>query len=380
MTEAMNEAMNRAANRRAAARTLTAALACFALSAFAAGPLAGPAHAAEALTLMFGQKTATASEARPYFLPKHLGFFKDEGIEVTLQPTDGATQSMQLLAAGKGDAAMSAPPAVLLARSNNAKVRAIYNSVQNHGAALAVMADGPIKDAKDLKGKKIGVLSIGASRTLDGKAMIKAAGLDPEKDIEWLPVGFGVQAALALRRGDVQALALWDLTYADMESNGFKLRYFTFPFQKDIFGYVYVSTEDKLKERREAIIKLLRSGAKAGVFQRENVEAAACIFVMESGRWDVAPDKRKVYDTALAAMKMDVERARIGSDHIGAFPPHGWEKVRDYYYGLGVIKSKLPPEDYYVADAAFNAEVNKFDMDKVIAMARAYPNKCKSSL
>ena len=74
------------------------------------------------------------------------------------------------------------------------------------------MADGPIKDPKELKGKKIGVMSMGASRTLDGFAMTQAAGLDPKTDVEWLPVGFGVQAALALQRGDVQALVLWDLT------------------------------------------------------------------------------------------------------------------------------------------------------------------------
>ena len=141
---------------------------------------------------------------------------------------------------GQGDAGLGAPPAILLARNSGANVRAIYNSVRNHGTALAVMADGPIKDPKELKGKKVGVMSMGASRTLDGYAMAQAAGLDPKNDVEWLPVGFGVQAALALKRGDVQAFVLWDLTYADMEANGIQLRYFTFPFQEDIFGYVYV--------------------------------------------------------------------------------------------------------------------------------------------
>src|SRR3954470_12496396 len=138
------------------------------------------AMAVEPFTLMFGQKTATGSETRSYFVPKYLGFFKEENLEVTLQPTDGATQEMQLLAAGQGDAGLGAPPAILLARNSGAKVRAIFNSVTNHGTALAVLADGPIKDPKDLKGKKVGVMSMGASRTLDGYAMAQAAGLDPK--------------------------------------------------------------------------------------------------------------------------------------------------------------------------------------------------------
>jgi ABC-type nitrate/sulfonate/bicarbonate transport system substrate-binding protein len=165
------------------------------------------------------------------------------------------------------------------------------------------------------------VMSMGASRTLDGYAMAQAAGLDPKTDVEWLPVGFGVQAALALKRGDVQALALWDLTYADMEANGIPLRYFTFPFQENIFGYVYVSTDDKLKTRRAEIIKVLRAGAKSQVFQAANMDAAACAYLIESGRWDTAPDKPKAFEAALAVVKQDTVRSPVPEQgQVGTFP------------------------------------------------------------
>jgi NitT/TauT family transport system substrate-binding protein len=347
--------------------------------AVAAMCLSGSARAADPFTLMFGQQTATTSEARSYFIPKNLGFFKKEGLDVTLQPTDGATQEMQILAAGKGDAGLGAPPAVLLARNAGAKVRGIFMTGREHGTSLAVMADGPIKDPKDLKGKKIGVMSMGASRTLDGFAMVQAAGLDPKTDVQWLPVGFGVQAALALKRGDVQALALWDITYADMEANGFKMRYFTFPFQKDLFGYVYVSTDEKLAARRADIIKVLRSGAKAEVFQRTSVEAAACAFLIESGRWAATADKARDYKKTVDVMRPDFRLPPMPDGQIGTFPPGGWKTVRDYYFNLGVIKEKLPAEDYYVTDAKFYAEANDFDKAKVEALARNYPNTCKDA-
>jgi NitT/TauT family transport system substrate-binding protein len=348
----------------------------FVLAAIATSAVAPKSVAADSFTLMFGQKTATASETRTYFVPKYLGFFKEEGIEVTLQPTDGATQEMQLLAAGRGDAGLGAPPAVLLARASGAKVRAIFNSVPYHGTAIAVMGDGPIKDPKELKGKKIGVMSMGASRTLDGYAMVQAAGLDPKSDVEWLPVGFGVQAALALQRGDVQALVLWDLTYSDMEANGFRLRYFTFPFQEGIFGYVYVTTDEKLAARRADLIKVLRAGAKATIFAIANPEAAACIYLIESGRWETAADKAKAYQAAVAVVKQDAGRTRSETVDVGTFPAGGWEKVRDYYFALGVIKEKLPADDYYVADPKFYGEANNFDKEKIVAMARGYANKC----
>ena len=53
--------------------------------------------------------------------------------------------------------------------------------------------------------------------------------------------------------------------------------------------------------------------------------------------------------------------------------------MRDYYFSLGIIKDKLPAEDYYVSDAAFYAEANNFDKEKIAAMARSYPNTCKDA-
>ena len=334
------------------------------------------AHADNPFTLMFGQQTATASEARSYFIPKALGWFKDAGVDVTLQPTDGATQEMQILAAGKGDAGLGAPPSILLARNAGVKIRAIFMVSAENGTSLAVLADGPIKEPIDLKGKKIGVMSMGASRTLDGYAMAQAGGLDPKTDVQWLPVGFGVQAGLALQCNDVQALALWDITYADMEANGIKMRYFTFPFQKDIFGYVYATTDEKLATRRDDIIKVLRSSAKAEIFERASVEAAACIFLTESGRWASSADKAKDYKKTVDVMRQDFRGPARPEGQIGTFPAKGWEVVRDYYYKLGVIKDKLPPEDYYLTEASFYAAVNAFDRSQVEALAHNYKNTC----
>jgi NitT/TauT family transport system substrate-binding protein len=209
--------------------------------------------------------------------------------------------------------------------------------------------------------------------------MAQAAGLDPKTDVQWLPVGFGVQAGLALQRGDVQALALWDITYADMEANGIKMRYFTFPFQKNIFGYVYATTDDELKNHRDNLIKLLRSSAKAEIFERTSVEAAACVFLIDSGRWANSADKAKDYEKTVAVMRQDFPQPVRPEGQIGTFPDKGWEIVRDYYYNLGVIKEKLPPEDYYLTDPTFYAQANAFDRSQIEALARNYNNVCKDA-
>ena len=120
-----------------------------------------------------------------------------------------------------------------------------------------MLADGPIKDPMDLKGKKIGVMSMGASRTLDGYAMAQAAGLDPKTDVAMAAGRASAcrprsrcNAAMCRRlRCGTSPTPTWKPT-------AFKLRYFTFPFQKDIFGYVYATTDEKLASRRADIIKV----------------------------------------------------------------------------------------------------------------------------
>jgi hypothetical protein len=192
------------------------------------------------------------------------------------------------------------------------------------------------------------------------------------------PVGFGVQAALALQRGDVQALVLWIspmrtwkrtvsscVLHLPVPGRDFRLR------------LCQHGRKDRRAPRRHHQGGAGR--AKATIFTLANPEAAACIYLVESGRWDTAADKAKAYQAAVAVVKQDAGNSRDIKTDVGLFPPGGWEKVRDYYFSLGIIKEKLPPEDYYVTDAAFYAEANNFDKEKIAAMARSYSNRCKDA-
>src|SRR4051812_28203404 len=76
---------------------------------------AGAATAAK-VTLVLGQTTAASNEAFNVFVPLRLGYFKEEGIELEYQTSQGGTQAMQLVSAGQADVGLSSVPGVLLAR------------------------------------------------------------------------------------------------------------------------------------------------------------------------------------------------------------------------------------------------------------------------
>jgi NitT/TauT family transport system substrate-binding protein len=342
----------------------------FAVALFPAGA------AAEKFTLVLGQSTAAANEAFNVFVPLRLGYFKEEGIDLEYQTSQGGTQAMQLVSAGQADAGLASVPGVLVGREKGVPVVAIYNYLPGHATSLATLRDGPIKQPSDLKGKKIGVVSMASTRTFDGRAMVKAAGLDPDKDVEWLPVGFGAQAAAALSRGDVAALALWDATYVDIENEGISLKHFTFPFQKNLIGFVYFTTDVRFKQRREDMIKFLRATAKGTVFATANPEAATCAYLEETKGLEQSRDRKKTFQNTLNVVKNNVANAVRPDESVpwGGWAKDAWAVNQKYYRELGVAKGDVPAEQFFVGDEAFYKAVNNFDAEKIRKQAREY--KC----
>lgn len=71
------------------------------------------------------------------------------------------------------------------------------------GAAIVVKSDSPIKTIAELKGKKVATFP-GALQDVLLRAKLQQAGLDPNKDLQLIKVGWS-EMPLALQRGDVDA-------------------------------------------------------------------------------------------------------------------------------------------------------------------------------
>ena len=107
----------------------------------------------------------------------------------------------------------------------NAKI--VYSAVNHYNSQIAALADGPIQDVKDFKGKQVGVFSLPSGGVPYLKAVLREAGLDPEKDVTMVPTGAGAPALQALNSGTVAALSLWAGAFAVFENQGAKLKIFT---------------------------------------------------------------------------------------------------------------------------------------------------------
>ena len=73
----------------------------------------------------------------------------------------------------------------------------------NFTSTWLVLENSGINAVKELKGKTVGVNVYGASLDHIQRAILRKAGLDPEKDVKILEISFGLMEA-TLRKGDIQ--------------------------------------------------------------------------------------------------------------------------------------------------------------------------------
>jgi len=310
-------------------------------------------------------------------LPVGLGYYAEEGLDVTFSAAAGSLATIQQLAAGHGDVGIPSPEAVLIARQPDKNIRLIhfYNYNRHNIYTVVVPEGGAVRAWADLRGKTLGVSNIASIGTALAKASLRAFGVDPEREVTFVAVGQGGQAMAALKTGKVDGLALWELEYAAMEAAGLKFRRLVNPAFAKFFSNGIVAREEFLQANPDAIAGLGRAVAKATVFAMENPGAAVRV------HWKVYPEaKPKGVDEAKAmrdavfllqeALKIFDFKAGDTRRKWGAWDPEEWQVFADTMVQLGIVKAKVPPAEVYTN--AFVEQFNAFDATKVRAQARAY--------
>ncbi|WP_440104547.1 ABC transporter substrate-binding protein [Streptosporangium sp. H16] len=125
------------------------------------------------------------------YIANKRGFFKEEGLTVTIEVVPGGAQAQQGLLGGTLDATQTNYVSTFLAVSKGNKMKIIsdlYQAAPN-SFNLMVPKDSGIKTPADLKGKKIAVNSKQNIGTLAVTTVLKTHGLT-EKDVEFVEFPF----------------------------------------------------------------------------------------------------------------------------------------------------------------------------------------------
>ncbi len=304
-----------------------------------------------------------------------VNFYAEEGIQQEIINMSGVSQTIQAVTTGNSEISPVSPPGLLNIAAKNPDIDLVcaYCWLRRVHWGIGVKPDSPIKSLSELKGKKIGIRNQGDTGFIGAKAMVAELGMDPAKDMEWIPIGEGGPAGNAIHKGSVDAMAYWDGGFARVEAAGFPLRYLdNTPGMQNLFGNAYAVRKSDLAKNKQMLIRYFRAMAKGTVFAHTNPEASVKL------AWEVFPESKPKGMSEAEAMTAAMKIVNVRKDK---WLPGSWAK--DQRWGamtkeewaaqvkFAGLEGKINDVGKYWTDELIE-EINKFDAKAIADKARNF--------
>lgn len=328
--------------------------------------------------IVFGLVSPPGVGHGPLFIAKELGYWAEEGIDVEVIRFNGTAVLLPQIINKSVTIGFPNPDPLILSRQpgkDPLPLKFFYNFIRENVWEFAVLADSPVKQLADLKGKKIGVGALTFGNIPLTRAMFKELGMEAGRDYEFVPTGLGAPAFLALKEKRVDALNLFETMHKMLELQGTAIRRLNMPRKYlDLFSNSLIAHEETIRTKPEPLIAFGRVVAKGMVACNANRPACVRAF------WKSYPNSKPAGDE-VAAMARDRAQLDARFDKYlafpagetprwGSFPKGSWENMVQVMLDGGQIQTK----DIDIQSLYTNALVpamNNFDTAAVVKAAQA---------
>jgi len=201
------------------------------------------------------------------------GFYRDEGVELTVRQPGDSTDAPKLLQAGRAEFAILDVHDLGIARERGLDVIGTLPIVQRPLAAVIARRDGPVRRPRDLPGRSVGVTGLPSDEAVVDSE-VAADGGDPAR-VRRVTIGFNAVASLASGRVDA-ATGFWNaeavaLRLEDVPVRVFKVDRYGAPPYPELVLAASRQTIARRPELVEAVVAATRRGYRVA---SEDPEAA----------------------------------------------------------------------------------------------------------
>jgi len=277
------------------------------------------------------------SLAGPFLLAAEKGFFKQQALDVEFVPFRGGPNLVKAVIAGEVLLGAAGSTDILVFREAGMPLKMVATHTEGNHFTLNVAPD--VKTAAELKGKAIGVTSVGATTWVFARLFAREHGWDPDKEVKIVGLG-GLDAQLAaLSRKEIHAF-VWGDGGAVTQLAG-KSRVLTrldAVTPKWISHIQYVS-EDGIRRQADAIRKSMRAIFQALRFMKDQPSEAADLIAKKIG-WSP--------EAVLGAHKISGGLL----SHDGTISMEALKTMQDTLLEHGIIKKRLPIEEHVAKEFA----------------------------
>ncbi|GBF77974.1 nitrate ABC transporter substrate-binding protein [Paenibacillus sp. 598K] len=271
-----------------------------------------------------------------------LGYFADEGLDVTSQLIESGPDIGPMVAGGSAKVSIQTNFMDIILKSTDVPVKIIAPLAQIAGTQAVVgSADLELTSAKDLEGKTIGIPS-GADVMIAINNMAAELGVDASK-IKYVNLAPS-DAVVALERGDIDAMASWEPFITKAIQGGGKFLFSgtksELPDNPGDVEWMSVHTtiqvtDDFLKANPNTLKAVLRALQKATDYINDNRAEAIEI---------LAPELRLSVEELTEIMGRNVYSMEVDASYVnGSNGP----AVGEYLQSVGNITSIPDPASYH---------------------------------
>ncbi|NVP53974.1 ABC transporter substrate-binding protein [Mycoplana rhizolycopersici] len=280
---------------------------------------AGPSLASDKLTVLL--EWFVNPDHATMVIAREKGFFADVGLDVELVPPADPSSVPRLVSAGQADVGVHYQPSLYLDHAEGLPLVRFGTLVETPLNTVTVLADGPIRSLKDLKGKKVG-FSVSGFEDVMLRRMLASAGLS-DKDVELINVNFSLSPSLIGGKVDATIGGFRNFELTQMRLEGHEGRSF-FPEEHGVPIYdelVFVTRKDLVADDR--LPRFLEAVEEASVFLTNHPQEAWQLFINAYPDLDDALNRQAFIDTLPRFAKRPAALDRGRYERFAAFLKEG---------------------------------------------------------
>jgi len=284
-----------------------------------------PQVAAQKSNLVVGFSAYSAA-FMPAFVADRSGYFSREGLSVKLIFFQSGVQLAQSLISGDTQIGMGSAPELITAVNAGVKMRAVWGI--SNKMPYALISRPQIRTVADLKGKKVAVSSRGSLSEFLAAYVLKNKGLDPQRDVTYIPIGGVPTRFAAVQTGSVDASLISAAHFERARESGLNLLFMLEELLPEWPLDIIYLREDFLANREPEFRAFLRA-YQQGVAASKQSPDAAIAGLQKSLRFDHAMAKEG-YNAYVSSLPDD-----------GRIAEKGIELTVDQMFESGTIKRRF---------------------------------------
>ncbi|HUZ71509.1 MAG TPA: ABC transporter substrate-binding protein [Stellaceae bacterium] len=274
------------------------------------------------------------------------GHFAKEGLDAKVLGGRGTVQALQAVIADEAQfTRFSGIDFIRAVASKHAPLLAAATLRKNLGFHIISLANKPVRSGADLKGKTVGLLSIGGS-TETYIDVLRAQAKIPKSDVKLIVAGNSPGEVELIRKGRIDCfICTFSVTFTVERTIKEPLVYLNVDDLVPAPGQVFIGTRDAIAKKPDLVVKVLRA-LKSSM---EEIMTKPIRPIFERAGKDFEIPGIKDLDTMVALQKESIKvnwLGKYGAKNLLRNEPAQWQAGCDALRSVGIVDVKDPTSLY----------------------------------